>query len=116
MSNIPNYLRVFRKRSPLQQEDMISISGLLDVSSISRYEKGQREPTKEILLVYHHIFDTPIEDFFILESQVMLPRLIERMKERIKELEKEDQITLKNTSKIKFLEKTIIRLRTIKTL
>ncbi|MGB5025962.1 MAG: helix-turn-helix transcriptional regulator [Saprospiraceae bacterium] len=116
MSNIPNYLRVFRKRSPLQQEDMISISGLLDVSSISRYEKGQRDPTKEILLVYHHIFDTPIENFFVLESRVMLPGLIERMKERIKELEKEDQITLKNTSRIKFLEQAIIRLKNIKTI
>ncbi|MBK7359011.1 MAG: helix-turn-helix transcriptional regulator [Saprospiraceae bacterium] len=116
MSNIPNYLKVYRKRSPLQQEDMLSISGLQDVSSISRYEKGQREPTKEILLVYHYIFDTPMEHFFILESQVMLPRLIERIKERIRELEKEDQITLKNTSKIKFLEQAIIRLKNIKTI
>lgn len=110
MSNIPNYLKVFRKRSPLIQEDMLSISGLLDVSSISRYEKGQRDPTKEILLVYHHVFDTPIEFFFEPESNVMLPGLIQRLKARIKELEKEDQITLKNTSKIKFLEQVITRL------
>lgn len=110
MYTIPNYLRVYRKRSPLMQEDMLSISGLQDVSSISRYEKSQREPSKEILLMYHHVFDTPIELFFELESKAMLPSLIERMKERIKELEKEDQITLKNTSKIKFLEQAIIRL------
>jgi len=116
MSNIPNYLRVFRKRSPLMQEDMLSISGLLDVSSISRYEKGQRDPTKEILLVYHHVFDAPIELFFELESNAMLPGLIQRMKERIKELETEDQITLKNTSKIKFLEQAIIRLNNLKSI
>ncbi len=114
MYTIPNYLRVFRKRSPLLQEDMQAISGMQDVSSISRYEKGQREPTKEILLMYHHIFDTHIELFFELESKAMLPGLVERMKERIRELEKEDQITLKNTSKIKFLEQAIIRLTKLK--
>jgi transcriptional regulator with XRE-family HTH domain len=116
MSNIPNYLKVFRKRSPLMQEDMLSISGLLDVSSISRYEKGQRDPTKEILLIYHHVFDAHIELFFEPESKSMLPGLIQRMKERIMELEKEDQITLKNTSKIKFLEQAIIRLTKLKNL
>lgn len=116
MSIIPNYLKVYRKRSPLIQEDMLSISGLLNVSSISRYEKGQREPTKEILLMYHHVFDTSIELFFAPESKNMLPGLIERMKERIKELEKEVQITLKNTSRIKFLERTIIRLTKLKNL
>ncbi|MEI2696200.1 MAG: helix-turn-helix transcriptional regulator [Saprospiraceae bacterium] len=93
---------------------MRSISGVLDVSSISRYEKGIREPTKEILLTYHHVFDTSIESFYEMESTIMFPGLIERMKERIKELEKEDQITLKNTSKIKFLEQAIIRLTTEK--
>ncbi|MBK9722013.1 MAG: hypothetical protein IPO78_10415 [Saprospiraceae bacterium] len=114
MSIIPNYLKVFRKRSPLDQDDMRSILGLLDVSSISRYEKGLREPTTEIQLTYHHIFDTSIESFYQLQSQNMLPGLIERMKERIRELNKEEQITLKNTSKIKFLEKVIIRLTNLK--
>ncbi|MBK8483872.1 MAG: hypothetical protein IPL31_05880 [Saprospiraceae bacterium] len=93
---------------------MRAISGLLDVSSISRYEQGQREPTTEVQLIYHHVFDTSIESFYELQSQYMLPRLIDRMKERIKELSKEGQITLKNTSKIKFLEKVIIRLTNLK--
>ncbi|MBK9729060.1 MAG: helix-turn-helix transcriptional regulator [Saprospiraceae bacterium] len=114
MYNIPNFLRVYRKRSPLDQEDMRSISGLLDVSSISRYEKGLREPTTEMQLTYHHVFDTSIESFYTLQSKNMLPGLIERIKERITELSKEDQITLKNTSKIKFLEQAIIRLTNLK--
>lgn len=110
MNIIPNYLRVYRKRTPLEQEDMQAISGAKEISTISRYERGQREPTKEILLTYHHVFDTSIESFYELKSKAMLPGLIERMKERIKELEKEDQITLKNTSKIKFLEQAIKRI------
>lgn len=112
MHTIPNYLRVYRRRTPLEQEDMQAISGAKEISTISRYERGQREPTKEILLTYHHVFDTSIESFYALESKAMLPGLMERMKERIRALEKEDQITLKNTSKIKFLEQAIIRLTT----
>ncbi|MBK8484745.1 MAG: helix-turn-helix transcriptional regulator [Saprospiraceae bacterium] len=111
MYNIPNYLRVYRKRSPLMQEDLAFLGGLPDSSNISRYEKGQREPTKELLLVYHHIFDTSIELFFEPESRIIKENLIERIKELISELNKEEQITLKNTSKIKFLEQVITRLK-----
>jgi transcriptional regulator with XRE-family HTH domain len=110
MFNIPNYLRVYRKRSPLMQEDLAFLSELPDSSNISRYEKGQRDPTKEILLLYHHVFNTSIESFFEQESRNIKERLIKRAKDLIVELNKEEQITLKNTSKIKFLEQVIIRL------
>ena len=110
MFNIPNYLRVYRKRSPLMLEDLAFLSELPDSSNISRYEKGQRDPTKEILFMYHHVFDTSIESFFEQESKIIKERLIIRAKELITELSKEQQITLKNTSKIKFLKQVIIRL------
>ncbi|MBK6545795.1 MAG: helix-turn-helix transcriptional regulator [Saprospiraceae bacterium] len=110
MSIIPNYTRVYRKRTPLQQEEVAFLLNKPDTSNISRYEKGQREPTNEILLVYHHLFDTPIESFLEPESWIVKERLLHRIKELINALNKEEQITLKNTSKIKFLEKVIIRL------
>lgn len=110
MSNIPNYLRVYRKRTPLQQEEIAFLSDKPDTSNISRYEKGQREPTNEILLVYHHLFDTPIESLLEPESRIIKEKSIHRIKELITELKNEKQITLKSTSKIKFLEQVIIRL------
>lgn len=110
MYNIPNYLRVYRKRTPLMQEEIAFLSDKPDTSNISRYEKGQRELTNEILLLYHHLFDTPIEYLLEPESKIIKERLINRIKELINELNNEEQITLKNTSKIKFLEQVIIRL------
>lgn len=110
MSNAINYLQVFRKRSPLMQEDIAFLYGQPDSAKISRYEKGQREPTKEVLLLYHHLFNISIESFFEPESRLIKESLINRIIDLIRELRKEEQITLKNTSKIKFLEQVLIRL------
>lgn len=110
MSTSSNYLKVYRKRTPLQQEEIAFLSDKPDTSSISRYEKSQREPTNEILLVYHHLFDIPIEALLEPESRGTKERLVQRINELINELNKEEQITLKNTSKIKFLEQVIKRI------
>ncbi|MBL7821436.1 MAG: helix-turn-helix transcriptional regulator [Saprospiraceae bacterium] len=109
MSSPPNYLRMYRKRSGLIQEDIAYILDLPDYSNISRYEKGQRTPTIELLLTYHHLFDIPIETFFEQESEIIKLRLIERLIQLVPELKK-DQITLKSTQRIQFLEDTIKRL------
>ena len=82
---------------------------LPDYSNISRYEKGQRTPTIELLLIYHHLFDVPIESFFEQESEIIKLRLIQRIIQLVPELKKE-QITLKSTLRIRFLEETIKRL------
>lgn len=109
MSSPPNYLRVYRKRSGLNQEDIAYLMDLPDYSNISRYEKGQRSPTTELLLTYKHLFDTPIESFFEQESELIKLKLIQRIVQLVPELKKE-QITLKNTPRIKYLEETIKRL------
>ncbi|MBK8954978.1 MAG: helix-turn-helix transcriptional regulator [Saprospiraceae bacterium] len=114
MSSPPNYLRVYRKRSGLVQEDIAYLLNLPDYSNISRYEKGLRSPTTELLLTYHHLFDVPIESFYEQESESIRFTLIQRIKDLIQELKKENQITLKNTLRIKFLEQVIIRLTNIK--
>lgn len=92
------------------QEEIAFLSDKPDTSNISRYEKGQREPTNEILLFYHHLFDIPIESLLEPESRMIREKLILRVRDLIKDLKKESQITLKNTTKIKFLEQLIIRL------
>ncbi len=109
MSSPPNYLKVYRKRSGLIQEDIAFILDLPDYSNISRYEKGQRTPSIELLLVYHHLFDVPIELFFEQDSEIIKARLIPRLIELLSLLKK-DQITLKDTQRIRFLEQTIKRL------
>lgn len=109
MSSPPNYLKVYRKRSGLIQEDIAFILDLPDYSNISRYEKGQRTPSIELLLTYHHLFDVPIESLFEQESEIIKLKLIQRLIQLVPELKK-DQITLKSTQRIRFLEETIKRL------
>lgn len=109
MASAPNYLRVYRKRSGLIQEDISFLLDLPDYSNISRYEKGQRTPTIELLLTYHHLFETPVESFFEQDSEIIKARLIPRLIELLSLLKK-DQITLKDTQRIRFLEQTIKRL------
>ncbi|MBK8241876.1 MAG: helix-turn-helix transcriptional regulator [Saprospiraceae bacterium] len=112
MSTIPNYLKAYRKRTPLMQEEMSFLSDKPDTTNISRYEKGQREPNNETLLVYHYIFDAPIEELLKPESRIVKQKIVERIRDLINELRKEEQITLKNTFKINFLEQTFNRLTT----
>lgn len=109
MSSPPNYLRAYRKRFGLNQEDIAYLMDLPDCSNISRYEKGHRTPSIEILLTYHHLFDSPIELFFEQESDVIKLKLIQRIIQLVPELKKE-QITLKSTQRIGFLEEAIKRL------
>ncbi|MBK9962479.1 MAG: helix-turn-helix transcriptional regulator [Saprospiraceae bacterium] len=109
MSPSSNYLRMYRKKSPLTQSDMGFLVGIKDISNISRYEKGQRQPTIEFLLNYHHIFEISIETFFEPQSELVKGQLTERIQMLILEIKKSNN-TLKNTSRIKFLEQIIIRL------
>lgn len=106
MSHPPNYLRVYRKRSPLTQSDIMFLLKLTDCSNISRSEKGQRTPSIELLLVYHFLFATSIESFFEPQSEIILTSLLERIEHLANDLKKEGDANLR----IKFLEQTIIRL------
>lgn len=56
-------LRNIRKESPLRQQD---IAALLEMkpSNLVRYENGARNPTPELLLTYHFLFDASLKDFF----------------------------------------------------
>lgn len=103
------FLRTSRKRSPLTQSDIAYLMELPDDSNISRYEKGQRTPPIELLLIYHHLFDTSIESFFELQSNRMLTSLTERIQYLIDNL-KQDNRTSNAAMRIKFLQNVVTRL------
>ena len=111
MSNHPNFLRLFRKRSPLSQEDVAFLMGFPDISNVSRYEKSQRAPSIEFLLVYHHLFNTPIESFFEHHSEGVILELSSKIDDLIFELNKEND-SVKNGPRINFLEEALNRLTT----
>jgi len=111
MSHVKNYFRLYRKRSPLFQSDVGFVMEFPDYTSVSRYEKGQRKPSIEFLIIYHLIFNTSIENFFEPELEIIQSKLISRIKQLIEKLKK-DETDLSNSSRIKFLEQVITRLTT----
>jgi transcriptional regulator with XRE-family HTH domain len=108
MSPPINFLRIYRKRSPLTQADIAFLMKLSDYSNISRYEKGQRSPSMEFLLVYHILFATSIESFFEPQSEIIRSGLLERIEALIIDLK--NQSDPNNETRIEFLEKVLIRL------
>lgn len=109
MSHPPNFLRLHRKRTPLTQADIAYLMGLPDYSNISRCEKGQREPSVELLIGYHLLFDTSIESFFEQHAVIILLNLNKRIEYLISELKKQEDLP-KNSSRIRFLEEVLTRL------
>lgn len=108
MSNAPNYLRLYRKRSPLTQSDIAYLLQMPDVSNVSRYEKGQRNVNLMMLLAYHHLFRVSIEDFFEQDSYQVKINILDRATSLSTYLK--DHQDLSSESRIKYLEETIIRL------
>lgn len=105
----PNYLRIYRKKSPLTQSDIAFLLHLPDYSNISRCEKGHRVPNIDLLITYHYLFKTPIESFFELQSNEILISLKQRIELLIKEL-KESSVAIHNGSRIKYLEDALASL------
>jgi len=105
----PNYLRLYRKKSPLTQSDIAFLLQLTDYSNISRYEKGHRVPNIDLLITYHFLFKVPIESLFELQSNEMLVNLKQRIELLIKEL-RESSTAMHNRSRIQFLEEALMSL------
>jgi len=111
MIYITNYLRWHRKKSPLTQSDIAFLLDLPDYSNISRYEKGKRMPSIDLLIMYHFLFKVPIEAFFEQQSSDIFLKLKERLDILINSL-KRDNNSPNNLQRIKYLEEVIIRLNT----
>ncbi|MGO8735354.1 MAG: helix-turn-helix transcriptional regulator [Terriglobia bacterium] len=61
---LKNYLRAYRKRSGLSQNDVASLIGTQTGASISRYERFSRQPTLQTALAYEVIFGIPAQELF----------------------------------------------------
>ena len=61
---LPNYLRMYRKRSGFSQAEVARLLGGTNGTNISRYERGSRLPSLETALALAAIFKTPIHELF----------------------------------------------------
>lgn len=55
-----HYLKTYRERSGIALQDMAEIIGI-DIGSLSKIEKGKRQPQIHIVLSYHLMLDIPID-------------------------------------------------------
>ena len=55
-TRLPNYLRTYRKRAYLTQDELAFLLGTESGTRVSRYERFSREPAFQTVLAYGVIF------------------------------------------------------------
>ena len=61
---LENYLKTYRRRSGLSQDEMAFLLGSASGTKVSRYESRVRRPTLETALAYEAIFQVPASALF----------------------------------------------------
>lgn len=64
-----NYLRRYRKRGALTQEEIAFLLGARCGTKVSRYERSARPPSLRTALAYQAIFGVPVHELFPGEFQ-----------------------------------------------
>ena len=61
---LENYLRTYRKRAALSQDEVAFLLGCRNATKVSRYERFDRKPALETALACKAVFRVPVEDLF----------------------------------------------------
>ncbi|MBI4469801.1 MAG: helix-turn-helix transcriptional regulator [Acidobacteria bacterium] len=61
---LPNYLRTYRKRAGLSQDEIAFLLGARSGAKVSRYERFRREPSLRTALAYESVFRIPVRELF----------------------------------------------------
>jgi transcriptional regulator with XRE-family HTH domain len=61
---LQNYLRTYRKRSSLSQDEVAFLLGCQSGTKVSRYERHTRKPNLETLFAYEMVFAAPARELF----------------------------------------------------
>ncbi len=96
--SLPNYLKMFRRRSHLSQRDVAALLGGMSGSKIARHETGRRLPTLETALAYAVIFNADVRELFagLYEDQMDLVRVqAEELAELFREVDGDEMVQLK---------------------
>ena len=90
-SQLPNYIRAYRKRACLTQEDVAFILGSKSGAGISRHERFKQTPDLQSLLAYEMLFRTPVRNLFDGTHRKLERRLLRRIRLLIQKLSKAGQ-------------------------
>jgi transcriptional regulator with XRE-family HTH domain len=81
-AKLPNYLRTFRKRAYLTQDELAFLLGTESGTRVSRYEQFDREPGLETALAYEIIFSESSDELFA----GLYEQIAERVRDRAEQL------------------------------
>jgi transcriptional regulator with XRE-family HTH domain len=72
-----NNLKFYRERGNIPLQD---VATLLDIpsSNLVRYESGQRNPTPEVIILYHILFGATLNDLFVPLVKTVKQNLVHR--------------------------------------
>jgi len=103
-SNLPNYLKMFRKRSGLTQREVAYLLGCDNGSKISRYERQTRVPNLKTLLGFQTIFAADVKQLYSGTHQDIAEETRKRARTLLQELAGQP-LTPQNLGKIEFLKR-----------
>jgi transcriptional regulator with XRE-family HTH domain len=110
MKNSRHVLKRLREESPLDQKDVAHLVGI-KASNLVRYEHGHRNPPPELLLIYHILFDTSLQDMFAPIHKHIADTLRARSKQLIADVK--NQQLPKSGFKLHFLKELVNKLNSI---
>ena len=88
-SRLPNYLRTYRKRSGLSQEEVAYLLGSQCGSKVCRYERFTQQPNLETGLACELLFRTPMRELYAGTHQKVGNRLVKRIQALIRRLNRQ---------------------------
>jgi transcriptional regulator with XRE-family HTH domain len=96
-ARLPNYLKTFRKRTGISQDDLALLLGAKSGAKVSRYERCSRRPALETALAYEVIFRVPVKHLFAGLYQKVEKRVTKRVQRLARRLARtaSDQTTLR---------------------
>jgi transcriptional regulator with XRE-family HTH domain len=102
-------LRIYRKRSQLTQIQLAFLFGLAENTNICHWESGRREPDSNILLLYHLLFELPVETTVHAGCRNETITALTGKTEQLLAQLKEGRSTQKGLVRIAFLEAVLSR-------
>ena len=85
-AQLPNYIRAYRKRTRLTQQDVAFIIGSKSGAGISRHERFKQTPDLQTLLAYEMLFRTPVRNLFDGTHRKVERKLLRRIRLLIRKL------------------------------
>jgi DNA-binding XRE family transcriptional regulator len=93
MTFIPlqNYLRTYRRRSFLSQDEVAFLLGAKTGTQVTRHEGSDRIPKMETALGYEVLFGVPLRELFASEAHKVETIIRQRLPELIREVEEKGE-------------------------